>query len=207
MLVVADPGLGVGSGGASLNALLVVAEHLAARAGHTTLVPDLLSQHSILILHLGPALLPLPAGLLYCPGPGLPTTNLARTAALAASLVSGAGPGLLVAGTDIFLAGDLQGDTPGSVLQYTLHHCTVLCRLAGEICLGVVRAPAQYAAQHGVVDTAGGGTVTNIRYQPRLQEEEGERDILAGLVWFSPAVAESLLRLHCQVSSPMTHPS
>ena len=43
VLVVPDPGSaeeggGVGSGGATLNALLVVTEHLSARAGHTTLV-------------------------------------------------------------------------------------------------------------------------------------------------------------------------
>ena len=45
VLVVPDPGEeeGVGSGGATLNALLVVTEHLSARAGHTTLTPDLLT--------------------------------------------------------------------------------------------------------------------------------------------------------------------
>ena len=52
VLVVPDPGDdhggGVGSGGATLNALLVATEHLSARAGHTTVVSDLLftARHS-----------------------------------------------------------------------------------------------------------------------------------------------------------------
>lgn len=35
LLTVADPQERLGSGGATLNALLVAAEHLSARAGHT----------------------------------------------------------------------------------------------------------------------------------------------------------------------------
>ena len=52
VLVVADPGQGgggggVGSGGATLNALLVLTEHLSARAGHTTILPELLAQTKV----------------------------------------------------------------------------------------------------------------------------------------------------------------
>ena len=40
LLVVEDPEVHVGSGGATLNALLVAAEHLSARAGFTVSGPD-----------------------------------------------------------------------------------------------------------------------------------------------------------------------
>jgi hypothetical protein len=83
---------GVGSGGATLNAILVGVEHLSAKAGHSTVVPELLQTARILVLHVGPALLPLPAGLLYV-GEGrgvedtsLPATNIRRTVEVASSL-------------------------------------------------------------------------------------------------------------------------
>jgi hypothetical protein len=85
-------GGGVGSGGATLNAILVAVEHLSAKAGFSTVVPELLLTARILVLHLGPALLPLPAGLLYV-GEGrgvedtsLPATNLLRTFEVASKL-------------------------------------------------------------------------------------------------------------------------
>ncbi len=88
----AGSGGGVGSGGATLNAILVGVEHLSAKAGHSTVVPELLQTARILVLHVGPALLPLPAGLLYV-GEGrgvedtsLPATNIRRTVEVASSL-------------------------------------------------------------------------------------------------------------------------
>lgn len=41
LLAVEDPEVHVGSGGATLNALLVAAEHLSARAGFTVSVPEM----------------------------------------------------------------------------------------------------------------------------------------------------------------------
>ncbi len=83
---------GVGSGGATLNAILVGVEHLSAKAGHSTVVPELLQTARILVLHVGPALLPLPAGLLYVgerrgvEDTSLPATNIRRTVEVASSL-------------------------------------------------------------------------------------------------------------------------
>ncbi|KAJ8343194.1 hypothetical protein SKAU_G00305230 [Synaphobranchus kaupii] len=53
LLTVADPQERLGSGGATLNALLVAAEHLSARAGHTVVTADVLENAYILILHTG----------------------------------------------------------------------------------------------------------------------------------------------------------
>jgi hypothetical protein len=55
LLTIADPwsntGSGVGSGGATINALLYTVEHLCARKGHQVLSPDVLSDADILIIH------------------------------------------------------------------------------------------------------------------------------------------------------------
>ena len=50
-----------------------------------------------------------------------------------------------------------------------------------------------------MVETSGDGSVRNILYQPRpedLPECEASVDLLAGLVWCGPAVAESLVKLY-----------
>ncbi|KAM9625607.1 L-fucose kinase isoform 3-T3 [Morphnus guianensis] len=53
LLAVEDPWARLGSGGATLNALLVAAEHLSARAGCTVVTSDVLREARILILHMG----------------------------------------------------------------------------------------------------------------------------------------------------------
>ncbi|GCB64857.1 hypothetical protein scyTo_0011810 [Scyliorhinus torazame] len=52
LLTVEDPEIRVGSGGATLNALLVAAEHLSAKAGYTVVTSDVLQTARILILHM-----------------------------------------------------------------------------------------------------------------------------------------------------------
>lgn len=51
VLTVQDRQEPLGSGGATLNALLVAAEHLSNRAGHTVVTADVLDDAHILILH------------------------------------------------------------------------------------------------------------------------------------------------------------
>ncbi|KAG8562400.1 hypothetical protein GDO81_015662, partial [Engystomops pustulosus] len=53
LLTVEDPQARVGSGGATLNALVVAAEHLSARAGYTVVSSDVLQGARLLILHTG----------------------------------------------------------------------------------------------------------------------------------------------------------
>ncbi|CAG5120953.1 unnamed protein product, partial [Candidula unifasciata] len=52
-LVVEDPKSNVGSGGATLNALLTVVEYMSARRGFTTINADVLLGARILIMHTG----------------------------------------------------------------------------------------------------------------------------------------------------------
>ena len=193
VVVVADPGSeeeggGVGSGGATLNALLVVTEHLSARAGHTTLVPDILLSARILVIHLGPPLLPLPTGLLYVAGAEghsavVPATNLERIIQLSTDLVRDR-HGVLVASADILLEGTLQLEMEN-------------IDLTGDIVIPTVKASAEYARQHGVLVQSKDGSVSNILYQPSPDQLETDQvDVISGLVWFQPQVAESLIKLY-----------
>ena len=188
VLVVPDPGDdhggGVGSGGATLNALLVATEHLSARAGHTTVVSDLLFTARILIVHLGPALLPLPTGLQYIADDeaqlAVPATNLERTLEVASRLVRDQ-EGVLVASADILLQGKLELEGVS---------------LSGDIVLPTLTSSPEYASQHGVVFKSSDGSVSNILYQPAAEELSEQVDIISGLVWFRPQVAESLVKLY-----------
>lgn len=51
VLVVEDSVPGLGSGGSTLNALLIVAEHLCAKTGCTVLKNEILTDARILIVH------------------------------------------------------------------------------------------------------------------------------------------------------------
>lgn len=62
ILAADDPDTPVGSGGATLNALLIVTEYLSALAGHTVVSADVLTEARILIMHLGSAYLCDPCG-------------------------------------------------------------------------------------------------------------------------------------------------
>ncbi len=52
VIVVEDPSEDIGSGGSTLNALLVVAEHISAKCNQTVLSADVLQEARILIIHL-----------------------------------------------------------------------------------------------------------------------------------------------------------
>ena len=53
LLTVEDPKARVGSGGATLNALYVVAEYLGAKLGHTIVTTDILQKANIILIHMG----------------------------------------------------------------------------------------------------------------------------------------------------------
>ena len=59
----------IGSGGATINALLVLAEHLSARLHHTVVTVDVLKQCRVLIMHMGRNFLysPMGRGFMPCP--------------------------------------------------------------------------------------------------------------------------------------------
>ncbi|CAJ0558387.1 unnamed protein product, partial [Mesorhabditis spiculigera] len=62
LLVIEDPCADIGSGGSTLNALLILAEQLCSSRGYTVLTEDVLRGARILILHSGPSSTEFPQG-------------------------------------------------------------------------------------------------------------------------------------------------
>ena len=61
-----------------------------------------------------------------------------------------------------------------------------------------VKSTPDYAVKHGVVISSKDLSVSNILYQPCKDDLQiaDEVDIISGLIWFSPLVAESLINLY-----------
>ncbi|CAG0904507.1 unnamed protein product, partial [Darwinula stevensoni] len=62
-LIIPDPGTRLGSGGATLNALLIGAEVLSAQAGFTTVNGDIFKSCLVLVVHFGRSFAYLPQGM------------------------------------------------------------------------------------------------------------------------------------------------
>eukprot|EP00937_MAST-01D_sp_MAST-1D-sp2_P000216 g216.t1 len=115
ILAVSDPGYregsnnaigGVGSGGATLNALLVTTEHLSALQGETAITPDALRGRRVLLLHVGggdrvPCFSELPGG-----GAGTAVAHGTVEALLAcvSPLARASGPGVWVCSAEALAA-------------------------------------------------------------------------------------------------------
>ena len=94
----------------------------------------------------------------------------------------------MVASADILLDGQLED---ADDLQ-----------IHGEIVLFSISSNVSYGSKHGVVITSKDDSIKNILYQPSEDELDSygvseSINLMAGLVWFQPKVAESLLKLHC----------
>ncbi|XP_067326996.1 L-fucose kinase [Anolis sagrei] len=198
LLTVEDPKVQVGSGGATLNALLVAAEHLSARAGHTVVTSDVLQNAWILILHMGRdfsfddcsrAFTCLPLEDPSAPVEAL-TCNLDNLlATLTRQVCRGSPPGVWVCSTDMLLA------VP-SVPKIDWHGFTGARVIA-------VPGSVSYAKQHGVYLADGQGFVQDILYQgseDQIQQcvgSDGKVPLVCGIVFFSSSeAAEQLLATH-----------
>ncbi|XP_030437400.1 L-fucose kinase isoform X1 [Gopherus evgoodei] len=197
LLTVEDPAACVGSGGATLNALLVAAEHLSARVGCTVVTADVLREARILILHMGRdfpfddcsrAFTCLPVEDPDAPAEAL-TCNLdSLLGTMTHQLCRGSPPGVWVCSTDMLLT----------------------IPLAAEICwegfqgAKVISVPGSvsYARNHGIYLTNQQGFVRDIIYQgpvSRIQEcagPDGKVPLVCGVVFFSSETAEQLLSTH-----------
>uniref|UniRef100_A0A8C6NFB5 GDP-fucose pyrophosphorylase domain-containing protein n=1 Tax=Melopsittacus undulatus TaxID=13146 RepID=A0A8C6NFB5_MELUD len=197
LLAVEDPWASLGSGGATLNALLVAAEHLSARAGCTVVTSDVLKEAHILILHTGRdfsfddcgrAFTCLPveepsavAEALVCNLDSLLGTMTHR-------LCVGSPPGVWVCSTDMLLT---MPSAPGINWD----------GLQGVRVIAVPGSQA-YARNHGVYLTDEQGLVHNIIYkgtEAQIQQcagPDGTVPLVCGVVFFSSDAAEQLLATH-----------
>ncbi|XP_062442094.1 L-fucose kinase [Rhea pennata] len=197
LLVVEDPSGRAGSGGATLNALLVAAEHLSARAGRTVVTSDVLKEARVLILHVGRdfsfddcgrAFTCLPVEEPDAPAEAL-TCNLdSLLGTMTRRLCVGSPPGVWVCSTDMLLT---VPAAPGIAWD-------------GFRGVRVIAVPGSqaYAKSHGVYVADGQGTVSDIIYrgtEAQLQQcagPDGTVPLVCGVVFFSSDAAEQLLATH-----------
>ena len=229
---VADPSsvVPIGSGGATLNALLVVAEDLSARAGFGTLSAAPLRAARVLILHVGgaarggsphpclpQALTPLPLKTGMDDDEGEIMCGAEWALQLCQQMFADAPPGVTVASTDSLLT------MPPATLSG--EWLDLGCVGDAAACVGAVIAlptPATLASSHGVCTPVAplptssswsqhGPACGTISYRASPAELKKVADgaglgggmvpIFTGIVWFSSAGAEALLDLH--VRSPL----
>ncbi|XP_059940573.1 L-fucose kinase isoform X3 [Mesoplodon densirostris] len=202
LLAVEDPEVRVGSGGATLNALLVAAEHLSARAGFTVVTSDVLHSAWILILHMGRdfpfddcgrAFTCLPVENPQAPVEAVVCNLDCLLDIMSHRLGPGSPPGVWVCSTDMLLS---VPPTPG--ISWDGFRGTRVIALPGS---------TAYARNHGVYLTDSQGFVLDIYYQgteaeiQRCAGPDGRVPLVSGLVFFSVETAEHLLATH--VSPPL----
>nr|XP_060506159.1 L-fucose kinase isoform X1 [Panthera onca] len=202
LLAVEDPEMRVGSGGATLNALLVAAEHLSARAGFTVVTSDVLHSARILILHMGQdfpfddcgrAFTCLPVENPQAPVEAVVCNLDCLLDTMSHRLGPGSPPGVWVCSTNMLLS-----VPPNPGINWDNFRGAKVIALPGN--------PA-YARNHGVYLTDSQGFVLDIYYQgteaeiQRCARPDGRVPLVSGIAFFSVETAEHLLATH--VSPPL----
>uniref|UniRef100_A0A665VQR4 L-fucose kinase n=1 Tax=Echeneis naucrates TaxID=173247 RepID=A0A665VQR4_ECHNA len=195
VLTVRDRQEPLGSGGATLNALLVAAEHLSNRAGHTVVTADVLDDAHILILHTGRDFPWSSCSRAFC---WLPRENpdLKVQAPVCCldllldclSICPGSPPGVWVCSTDMILT-----IPPDFTLSWEGFSGVRVLALPGEV---------SYAANHGVYLSNQQGQVRDIIYKGTKEQiqravmPDGKVPLVSGPVFFCRSVSEKLLQTH-----------
>ncbi|XP_060041157.1 L-fucose kinase isoform X3 [Erinaceus europaeus] len=202
ILAVEDPETQVGSGGATLNALLVAAEHLSARAGFTVVTSDVLHSAWILILHMGRdfpfddcgrAFTCLPVENPQAPVEAVVCNLDCLLDIMSHRLGPGSPPGVWVCSTDMLLS-----VPPNPGINWDDFRGARVIALPGS---------TAYARNHGVFLTDTQGFVLDIYYQgteaqiQQCTQPDGRVPLVSGIAFFSVETAEHLLATH--VSPPL----
>ncbi|KAK3697445.1 hypothetical protein RRG08_031209 [Elysia crispata] len=194
-LVVEDPKSNVGSGGATINALVTVVEYMSARRGYTSINPDVLENAKILILHTGKQyayeacsrpFLPLPAKRLSPEFDSLVCNFDLIYSIITNKIGVFAGAGVWVCSTDMVLSLPNYFD-----LTDAFKDC--------DVCAVSIPMPPKHLKDHGVYQLDKEGYVENILYKASLDAMEscavadGTVPSAVGMVFMAQAVAEKLL--------------
>ncbi|XP_034391614.1 LOW QUALITY PROTEIN: L-fucose kinase [Cyclopterus lumpus] len=198
VLTVQDHKEPLGSGGATLNALLVAAEHLSSREGHTVVTADVLDEAHILILHSGRDFPWSSCSQAFCwlPAPEDPDHRVQAPVCcldllldrLGTQICPGSPPGVWVCSTDMILS-----IPPDYSLSWDGFSGVRVLALPGDV---------SYAANHGVYLADQWGQVRDIIYRGTEQQiqqalmEDGNVPLVSGPVFFSRSVSEKLLQTH-----------
>ncbi|XP_056137795.1 L-fucose kinase [Lampris incognitus] len=197
LLTVSDPQERLGSGGATLNALLVAAEHLSARAGYTVVTADVLYDAHILILHTGRDF---PWGGCSrafcwlaversCQRVQAPVCCLDLLLdCLNTQVCPGSPPGVWICSTDMILTIPTHYGIPWEGFSGVR-----VLALPGDL---------SYAASHGVYLSDEQGHVRDIIYKGTAEQicqaalPDGKVPLVSGPVFFNREVSEKLLQTH-----------
>ncbi|XP_053282554.1 L-fucose kinase [Pleuronectes platessa] len=197
VLTVQDRQEPLGSGGATLNALLVAAEHLSSRAGHTVVTADVLDDAHILILHTGRDFPWSSCSRAFCWLPREKPDQKVQAPVccldlllecLSTKICPGSPPGVWVCSTDMILS-----IPPDFALSWQGFSGVRVLALPGDI---------SYAANHGVYLPDQQGQVRDIIYKGTKEQIEqalmpdGKVPLVSGPVFFSRSVSEKLLQTH-----------
>ncbi|EGD80832.1 hypothetical protein PTSG_11727 [Salpingoeca rosetta] len=192
-----DPGVNIGSGGATVNALLMVTEMLSSQQGFTVVNADTIAKARILILHLGGPFLCDPCGKAFTNfGATSPTSdcsliasNVDQLLATMDKLQRGGPAGVWVCSSQMLLS--IPDD-------YTMDWSS----LSSGIGCVAVPGTKEYARQHGVYRVDGENRVREIVYRgdaaaiASTQAPDGTVPLVSGVVWMCPTTAERMLALH-----------
>ncbi|XP_061898617.1 L-fucose kinase [Entelurus aequoreus] len=197
VLTVQDRQEPLGSGGATLNALVVAAEHLSSRAGHTVVTADVLDEAHILILHTGRdfpwsscsrafSWLPLEKATQRVQAPVCCLDLLLDC--LTNQVCPGSPPGVWVCSTDMILS-----IPPHFVLSWDSFSGVRVLALPGDV---------SYAVNHGVYLCDKQDHIRDIIYKGSKEQiqqavmHDGKVPLVSGPVFFSRTVTEKLLQAH-----------
>ncbi|XP_056009006.1 L-fucose kinase-like isoform X1 [Ostrea edulis] len=196
VLTVEDPKSYVGSGGATINALVTITEYISAQQGHSVISAEVLEQSKILILHsgrqypydqCGRAFVTLPAEYVTPEYDGLICNIDILIKNITEKLAVKSGPGLWVSSTDMILSFPKACDIPWK-------NC--------DACAITVPATPQYCKHHGVYKIDKEGYVENILYQKDVgsleccEIKDGKVPVVCSVVFFNYLIAQKLLAFH-----------
>ncbi|KAF8786462.1 L-fucose kinase like protein [Argiope bruennichi] len=205
VLTIEDPAKNLGSGAATLNALLMAVEYLSAKQNYMVLTSDVLLQAHILILHngrdylyscSGKAFTSLPLEYVpedkskpYCCGI---LNNLEAAFQLIDQLSFQSPYGVWVCSTDML------------ILQKEKCYNPFAWENVADVVMFCIHTDIEYATNHGVISIDNQGYISDIFYcRPFDQiksfaQGDGKVPIISGIVFLKTNVAESLLSLHVQ---------
>ncbi|XP_050398758.1 L-fucose kinase [Patella vulgata] len=196
LLTVEDPKDNVGSGGATINALLTVIEYISAKKGYTVINPDVLKDALILILHVGRSycydtttrpFITLPAEYVAPEYDGLVYNLDFIIRIIGERFAVKSGPGVWISSTEYILSMPEGTDIPWK-------ECEVACV--------TVPSTMKFCKDHGVYKVDKEGIVQDILYQKGADElgpcqrRDGSVPVAVGLVYLNRNVAEKLLSFY-----------
>lgn len=206
LLTVEDPAENIGSGAATLNALLIVTEYLSLQNGYTIITADVLQNVHILILHYGREYIFDPCGKAFINVPYLWSCKESNNFKKLESHGIYTSMEILLDTIDMVSNSDSYGIricSTDMLLWSGTEGCYIKDQeIAADVKLFYVYADIKYATGHGVIKMDSSGVVQDIIYCGKEElincysNEMNKVPLVAGIVYLSSCVAETLLALH-----------